>query len=531
MNRFLRFSNRNHLAHFVIDCGLPTAILSNVCDQMSAFALPAMYQFHAICGVLQLRAAKMADVLMKHIFAVKEFLTAVSLAAGFADAVAVQEKVLAERISATALTIETATGVIKALDGLPQSSVQKLTAAVMGRVGSPEVSAASSGNRSVQQDWIHFESYLTEELWGHLKDSRFSQSARLELMLNFAINTGLRNPSEPTFQRLTALYLCVIEKPETASSMEPATRLSTMRSLKACFKRVQAPLAASLPQSPPPLKLPASPSELQVKFPTWWAHAYANEAVPISSQVASLQLSQMAAVIPMRESRSDIRSSNSAPAPLQLNFQSQQPQQCNMLQVMQQMLAMCSKPAAPESQPRSVVRVLSRLQSRLAIEGLEEEGAAGPTAPPAADMQQQPALLVQVPALQGEAQDDTEAAQEPPAKKRLSIEDSTKAMLQAIENKSEPQKEKAKAKSKAKAKAKAEAKQTVNNTANKQVKKTAAKTAPTISWERTRMQIMCRTGFGGAGSSNAIKFEKGKENLAWKKAEQWLKDERKRQGI
>ena len=48
---------------------------------------------------------------------------------------------------------------------------------------------------------------------------------------------------------------------------------------------------------------------------------------------------------------------------------------------------------------------------------------------------------------------------------------------------------------------------------------------PSIGWERSRLQIMCRTGKGGRGSSHAIPFEgNGGEKGALKKATEWLRD-------
>ena len=48
---------------------------------------------------------------------------------------------------------------------------------------------------------------------------------------------------------------------------------------------------------------------------------------------------------------------------------------------------------------------------------------------------------------------------------------------------------------------------------------------PGIAWERTRKQVMCRTGKSGPGSTHAITFAKnGGEKGDWKCAELWLKD-------
>jgi hypothetical protein len=50
-------------------------------------------------------------------------------------------------------------------------------------------------------------------------------------------------------------------------------------------------------------------------------------------------------------------------------------------------------------------------------------------------------------------------------------------------------------------------------------------TPPKIGWERSRFQVMCRTGQGGAGSSLKIPFEgNGGSKGAWAKAKAWLHD-------
>ena len=46
---------------------------------------------------------------------------------------------------------------------------------------------------------------------------------------------------------------------------------------------------------------------------------------------------------------------------------------------------------------------------------------------------------------------------------------------------------------------------------------------PIIGFEKSRKQVMCRSGKCGAGSTYAIKFAgNGGEKVAWKKAEEWL---------
>jgi hypothetical protein len=46
---------------------------------------------------------------------------------------------------------------------------------------------------------------------------------------------------------------------------------------------------------------------------------------------------------------------------------------------------------------------------------------------------------------------------------------------------------------------------------------------PTIGWETSRSQVMCRTGRGGLGSSYKITFaEAGSAKKAWRAAQDWL---------
>ncbi len=81
-------------------------------------------------------------------------------------------------------------------------------------------------------------------------------------------------------------------------------------------------------------------------------------------------------------------------------------------------------------------------------------------------------------------------------------------------------KRKGKAKGKAKAKAKGKAKGKAESSDPKNGK------APFWAWERTRGQIMCRTGFKGPGNSHAIKIA-GNEKDAAKKADAWVKEQTK----
>jgi hypothetical protein len=48
---------------------------------------------------------------------------------------------------------------------------------------------------------------------------------------------------------------------------------------------------------------------------------------------------------------------------------------------------------------------------------------------------------------------------------------------------------------------------------------------PSIGWETSRKQVMCRSGRGGQNSSHKITFKQaGSPKNAWKQAEKWLAD-------
>jgi hypothetical protein len=48
---------------------------------------------------------------------------------------------------------------------------------------------------------------------------------------------------------------------------------------------------------------------------------------------------------------------------------------------------------------------------------------------------------------------------------------------------------------------------------------------PSIGWETSRKQVMCRSGRGGQNSCHKITFKMaGSSKNAWKQAEKWLAD-------
>ena len=73
------------------------------------------------------------------------------------------------------------------------------------------------------------------------------------------------------------------------------------------------------------------------------------------------------------------------------------------------------------------------------------------------------------------------------------------------------------------AKVKTPVKATTPVKAKKTIEESFYKKSPGYSVERSRNQVMCRTGKVGAGQCHAIKFTKGGEKKAIEKAKEWVK--------
>ena len=379
-----------------------------------------------------------------------------------------------------------------------------------------------------------------------------SSAARLETLLTHALNLGLRNPSEPSYQVMAALYLCQIEKQQVVGSMDAAMRLHCAQNIKAVFKRLSA--AQRSPGFPFPPQLPASAVEFQRDLPSWWDLAFPSRDCPVPCRICRSELMQTTARVPMRITRVDARpmqSRHQPTAPVQLQLSTSQPaapQQMMMAMMQQfQQLASLMCPRAPAEQPetRSTIRVLGRMQSRLALEEGTSSSVSDLPARPQPPLQQVALENIRGAEAADEAQETAETAATishlPKIAGKMTVQESTAAMVDAMLQKKQGEapaaKAKAKSKAKAAAKSKAIQKQTAASEKSKAVKKQAIKQKsqknkePTIAWERSRMQVMCRTGQGGPGSSHAVKYEKGGEDAAWVQAERWLAKERKKQKL
>ena len=329
--------------------------------------------------------------------------------------------------------------------------------------------------------------------------------------------------------------------------MIPAVKLEFVRMTKSKFKAMYARMQPSLPKELPAQRLPGSWQEFKIASPQWFAFAF-GEVLPVPQQVSNVDLHEIMCTTPMRQSRHDV----CAPAAQQPGRNSPELQCMQMMQgLMMQLVGATGHVGGGSSsstqlpglqilqQPQrspSEGRFLKRFSTRLAITDVGREPAGKD--PMEESAQHEPPVEQHIQAASDHQSTVPESAAPStklgPMAAAAAVSsalrekhDSTKATSKALPKaKAATKGAKAKARPKAKAAAKAQPKAKV---AGKFIKPTKN---PSISMERSRNQILGRTGLQGLGQTKTFRFAThGNEQGAWKEAEKWLKKEQKKRGI
>ena len=74
--------------------------------------------------------------------------------------------------------------------------------------------------RRAQQDFKSILDYGTDQLWERLTDQSINKPAKLQLILQWATNLGLRLPSEPTLKLLNSVWIVLTHTADEVSSMD-----------------------------------------------------------------------------------------------------------------------------------------------------------------------------------------------------------------------------------------------------------------------------------------------------------------------
>ena len=432
---------------------------------------------------------------------------------------------------------------------------------VMQALAPAEPTVAAS--RLPMQNFMPLVEYFTEADWRCLMDPQRGSQVKQDIMFGRALKLGLRNPSEQTVKWLTCVFLLLTEPADVVRNMPSSAKTALMKFTKTAFKSMIRRVAV-----PDEFleRLPTMPEQLREQRPKLFEAAYECGEAPVACKIDLKQVAALDVSFRCRDggSATDFRASQL----LQVQPQGNEVQgltrlfmdgMVQMQKMQHQMMANMSS-GGSSRRPLQSLDVLGSDASladghlrvtaapRLALldtSHLVTPAAQAPAFIVAPANSQVPTLAVPTPDLNA-APSDAQASASMLPSAGPSIIDRAGALLNALEargvaKKAAKDKEKAQAESQPATPSKPEtpsrpvmkrpaAAHVVTPTPKKARLAEAVsekKTTPHYASERSRKQIMCRTGLKGAGSTHAIKYgtnEKHEtEAQAVQAAREWLK--------
>ena len=397
---------------------------------------------------------------------------------------------------------------------LQDDDLNSLMVAVAEPPGGSGPLTSGSGRQQLQR-YEAFVNYLPQHLWNSLKSN---QAIAMEKLVKHMVALGLRNPTEPTMQKLTAILVLCTEGEAGARTLPPMSGNEILRmfkkQLKAQCKRD--PLAYIV-------ELPASAEDFRRQWPAMYSAVFAESAGPVSCPYGADVVSTVMDGIPMRSSR---RSGAGVVAPVGgCHFAEQLVGLMGQL-LQQPRMSQSSGSSAPMlqifSQPQR-----NPLSTPLALE--DGVARASPQLSPDPRLSPQPKPETKLPIEVPKPAPVQEAMPEEPKLpavqssrlkvERKSVADASFAILQAMESKANPSVLKRPAAA-------------LKTPATKKQKAEPVGQRPCFGVERSRQQVMCRTGLKGSGQHFAISFKKaGSEKAAIEQAKVWLQKELVKRGF
>ena len=426
---------------------------------------------------------------------------------------------------------------------------------------SPDAAALEAKHRHAMQNYADLLDYFTAEEWSVLLNSAATMCHKREVLFIRATKLGLRAPSESTAKWLTSLLLLLCEPKDALQAMASPLKHDVMKSLKSSFK-------AYIRKLPNPIefitRLPPTPALLKQIHPAVYESAYCHGEAPVASKVDYKEVSFVDMSFRCREG-----GTHTQLQPRSLSFSSSSTDQLSrfasgvmesmmqMQQTQHQMMSFITGGSASVGNKRPLSLgaladdddgcqlrlVASAKRPMLQVNALInpapslqlDSGTAASTlgtasvAPAvAATSSQPPAAATSSQSLAGRLPDSTVPVAPDPVMPTESVPQQKPAtalsLLTALDAREAEKKVKKTQKDVVAAapllmKRPAAASSNLR-AANKKV------AAPCYAFERSRNQVMCRTGLGGSGSTFAIKYgnnEKCKtEAAAVDAAKAWL---------
>ncbi len=378
--------------------------------------------------------------------------------------------------------------------------------------------------RAKQQNFELLGCYLLVSQWELLLNADVEYNVKLRALADHALQLGLRNPSETSVARITALLMLCVEGSARARCLAPAYLRDVFLHVKGMLK----PRTAPAPLEAVP-ELMADVAEFQAKHPRTFAAVFAAGG----PATCKLQYSEILAVsqgIQMRDRKGASSSGTSANSSLQGN-PLQHAMKDAIAQLVQNMLAGGSMQVGNGATIQLTGGTPRRLRPALeaAANFCNGPGDAIEHEPPREALPQRPTLQPAIPSHpQGAPQLGSQAdvlpskgepeASEgaPPKRAKKTVEDATASILLAMGKKSE---------------AKAAGKLLKKPAAATQASDTFSQKPPCFSVEHSRSQVLYRTGLAGAGQSKTIRFhDEASMEKAISQAKKMVAEESRKRG-
>jgi len=319
----LSFSDANRFC--VFDCRRCKLLSFIVCHIVEVFIQRSQSQPFGPRALRGLPGAMAAQLAM-HLKAVATFLSQVKHTAHFEDVVAKQQEHFSRQVAPLKFSIADANEVMAAIQMGPWP--ERVAQALMAEVAAKTTESSHVG-RVQNQDYKWMSNYLPSKLWSFLQDQTVHSNAKAEMLLQHGAKLGLKNPSEVTYQVLTAVLLACHEGLNKANSLIPSAKHENLLFVKSCFKRVMKSFVPTTFVQ----ELPQDVREFESKFPVLYQRAFENEP-PAPCALDAAALSTLTNSIPMRKTHKQM----STPSFSQLQPVGAAPDMGQFMQLMRLML-------------------------------------------------------------------------------------------------------------------------------------------------------------------------------------------------
>ena len=169
-------------------------------------------------------------------------------------------------------------------------------ASLMEALRSSSSGRGSSSKKGLKyQDFRPMDCYLTARRWGRLLDQERNPELKLAELVDLMGSLGMRQASEPTFAKLTALYALCSEGVDQAKIMNKDSLDLLYQHVKKVFRdRVKGEPIEKIDE------LPLSPAEFRDKHPRTYAAVFVDEE-PVPSPIRPLDLLAVCNHIALRD--------------------------------------------------------------------------------------------------------------------------------------------------------------------------------------------------------------------------------------